>query len=170
MYKQNLFALFFLALVFFAPNLASAENCDDLLVAARDARERYIQDDLARQNETTLTPPESITKALSCFDSFTKSMDFSKYDPSSIMSILENLGDSIGEQACEAAKGYLDSNLSQMSSAANSAGQLPYGLGSLYDTRLSTSGVSVTGNTPSTGSVTSNLPSTSSLPKVPLPF
>lgn len=149
-----------------------AAECDELKAATEAARRKWMEEDLAMQQETVLKPPASITDSLSCFGvgDFTAGMDISKYDPAAIASTLKKMGESIGDKACQAAKGYLDSNLSQISGAVNSGGQLPYGLGRVYDTRISTSGVSVTGTTPSSGGVTSRVPSASSLPKVALPF
>jgi hypothetical protein len=169
MVKRNTFLMVFF-LIFALQGVAFAASCEGLLASVEEARKRYLQDDLLRQQETTLKPPASISEELSCFGDFTAGIDVSKYDPASIMSVLKNMAGSIQDKACQAAKGYLDSNLNQISGSLNSAGQLPYGLGTLYDTRMSTSGVSVTGNTPSAGSISSNLPGTSSLPKVPLPF
>lgn len=169
MVKRSTFFMVFFLLFVVQGNVFAAE-CEGLLESVENARKRYLQDELLRQQETTLKPPASISEELSCFGDFTAGIDISKYDPSSIMSVLKNMAGSIKNNACQAAKGYLDSNLNQISGSLNSAGQLPYGLGTLYDTRMSTSGVSVTGNTPSAGSISSNLPGTSSLPRVQLPF
>lgn len=167
--KKN-FALLLMGFIFMFPGVSIAAECDDLVKATAEARQRRLEDDLLRQQQTVLQPPPSITENLSCFGDFTSMMDLSKYDPSSMVSILKNIADSIQNKACQEAKNYLDSNLSQISGSVNSAGQLPYGLGRVYDTRLSTSGVSVTGSTPSAGGMTSQMPSASSLPRVALPF
>lgn len=168
--KKNLVILLFFTVILVTPSVLIAAECDGLLAATEAARRKWMEEDLAMQQETVLKPPASITENLSCFGDFTAGMDISKYDPAAIASSLKKLADSIGNKACQAAKGYLDSNLSQISGAVNSGGQLPYGLGRVYDTRISTSGVSVTGATPSAGGVTSKIPSASSLPKVGLPF
>lgn len=170
MLKKNKLILLLLAIIFMFPAVSIAAECDELIASREAARQRAMEDGFLRRHETVNQPPASITESLSCFGDFSSAMDLSKYDPSSIMSILKNMASSIGDKACQQAKGYLDSNLGQLSGAVNSAGQLPYGLGRVYDTRVSTSGVSVTGTTPSAGGVTSKLPSASSLPRVPLPF
>lgn len=170
MLKKHLILLALLATFLWPPMVLAAPGCDGLIAATEEARRQALQDALFRRNETVNQPPASIQEHLSCFGDFTSMMDLSKYDPSSIMSILKNMADSIQNKACQEAKNYLDSNLSQMSGAINSAGQLPYGLGRVYDTRMSTSGVSVSAGTPSTGGITSQVPSSSSLPRVPLPF
>lgn len=170
MLKKNWLILLFFAVIFAMPSVTIAADCEGLLQATESARRKWMEEDLAMQQETVLKPPASITENLSCFGDFTTSMDISKYDPSAIASTLKRIAESIGDKACQAAKGYLDSNLSQISGAVNSGGQLPYGLGRVYDTRMSTSGVSVSGSTPSAGGVTSRIPSASSLPKVSLPF
>lgn len=170
MLKKNWLILLFFLVLIGSPSLLIAADCDELKAATEAARRKWMEEDLAMQQETVLKPPASITENLSCFGDFTAGMDISKYDPAAIASTLKKMGESIGDKACQAAKGYLDSNLSQISGAVNSGAQLPYGLGRVYDTRISTSGVSVTGTTPSAGGAASRLPSTSSLPKVSLPF
>lgn len=88
---KNSIILILLALAL--PALAGADQdlrkkCHELQQAAADARARYIADDLARQEQTVLQPVPSLND-LSCIDSFTAGVDVSKYDPVSVVSMLE---------------------------------------------------------------------------------
>jgi hypothetical protein len=164
-------AIFAFLMITGSPVMSFAEGtCDEMSARLGAARSSYLQNDYALQSETVLVEPESISEALSCFDAFSAGVDMTQYDPAAIMAWAKKFGSSLGDKACQAAKGYLDSNLRQISGSLNSATDLPYGLGSVVDVNLSSSGASVTGSTPSTGGITSQIPSTSSLPKVELPF
>ncbi len=165
--KKAMFLLF-LCLFMSIPIASYATNCEDLVWA----RESAIKERLSRGQEAardTVNAPSKNLKDLSCnLESFTSNVDMMKYDQAAIMSWLKKLGDSAMEKGCSAAEDMINSNLRQISSAANSAGNLPYGLGRVYDTSLSTSGVSINAKpSVSTGGVMSNVPS---VPRYNLPF
>lgn len=90
---KNTIILIIMALALPAMAVAGAgqdlkKKCYELQQAAADARARYIADDLARQEQTVLQPVPSLND-LSCIDSFTASVDVSKYDPAAVISMLE---------------------------------------------------------------------------------
>jgi hypothetical protein len=62
-------------------------RCPHLGSRVQDAREAYLQQDLALQERTILQTPASIGD-LSCIDSFSLGIDASSYDPAAVMSLL----------------------------------------------------------------------------------
>lgn len=122
-------------------------SCAELVEAVKEARERTMAKDYEFKKETIHKNPNSIARDISCLDSFSSYINIGNYDPSSITDFLMDFAKKMAEQACNAAEGALNSQLSKIASTVEGVNpSLPYGLGKVFDfdVKLSTSEVGVT--------------------------
>lgn len=122
-------------------------SCAELVVAVKEARERAMEKDYTFKKETIHKNPNSISKDISCMDKFSAYINIGDYDPSSITDFLMDFAKKMAEQACNAAEGALNSQLSKIASTVEGVNpSLPYGLGQIFDfdVKLSTSEMGVT--------------------------
>lgn len=148
----------------------AANNCDEMGKSVSDARANFIKGSMENQSSTVSKPPEALSD-MSCFDKFSSAVDIGQYDPASIMQWAQKFAKSLANQACQAAMTFVNGQLSQVTSMVNSQGNLPYGLGKIYNVSLSSSQMGFNITPPSASSMSSSVFSkTSSSIPTALPF